>query len=518
MYTLGVTATAQPRLFALHLGNGSTTNATTVQGNIVRNITINTAFITNGSSAFIGLHIGGGMVTTGTGNTIGSTTTAGSIVINSTGSTIGALVVGINSASSSTVNVQNNTIAGIDVKATYYGFSAFFNLYPISLSGAGSPLNVTSNIIGSASVENSINLMCGDTTATYNIRGINASSGVTAAQVNIQNNIIQNTRLTAPTNTGGIVTGMYINPPNNTTVYTVSGNTIRNISTTSNRNGNATTNTGLCGILVLNTNGTVPTTIQTITGNTIHSLVNTSTSALTGLSTPPYVSGIIFTASNSPSTKSVCSNNIIHSLQINSTGNIAPIVNGIYTNNVALDIFNNSIRLGIDKDGNSLTNSGHDYRGIFKNTSQPVSAYNNTIYIGGSGVGTTATNTAAFFRGNSNASDDFRNNIFINKRNNASTGGKHYAIRLNNTTVANCNYNLYYADGTGGILGTADAGTTDRIDLTAWQTAMTGDLNSIQTDATFSNATGNASSVNLTPTLAGYFPGTSGLFSTTDIN
>ncbi|MBL0310185.1 MAG: hypothetical protein IPP77_11060 [Bacteroidetes bacterium] len=86
-------------------------------------------------------------------------------------------------------------------------------------------------------------------------------------------------------------------------------------------------------------------------------------------------------------------------------------------------------------------------RGIEKNLDHAISVLNNSVYIGGTGVGASASTTHAFkLTLNTTAGTDIiNNNIFVNARSNTSSGANaHYAVEMSGSTnrIA-ADYNIY---------------------------------------------------------------------------
>jgi hypothetical protein len=176
-----------------------------------------------------------------------------------------------------------------------------------------------------------------------------------------------------------------------------------------------------------------------VSGNKIHglSLINAGTGTVT-------INGINVNSM----TGSAVSRNIIHSFRTSNTG-ITSTMNGINYTGGSSRIVNNIIRLGIDTAGAAVT-ATPVISGINKKGGS-IEAYFNSVYIGGSNIGTGLANTYAFNK-TASGTDVVQNNIFVNERANAGTGGGHYVVALNNNTNLNLNYNVYHH----GPLGTGD--------------------------------------------------------------
>jgi hypothetical protein len=207
--------------------------------------------------------------------------------------------------------------------------------------------------------------------------------------------------------------------------------------------------------------------------------------------------GLFFNGSTTLANNTI-NNNLIHSLSL-STNNALATITGMQMNAGAFSVVNNMIRLGLDSDGNSISNN-YSIRGI---NHIPVTAnsayYYNTVYVGGTGVDSGTNPTYAFFRAAASGNIFIKNNIFYNARSNGAGTGSHFAIGIANMTGisgVNVDYNYYHAGGTGGNIG-QDVSNTRTL-LSDWQSVLPNlDANSIFGTLTFVNATGNASNVDL---------------------
>ena len=182
--------------------------------------------------------------------------------------------------------------------------------------------------------------------------------------------------------------------------------------------------------------------------------------------------------------------NFVHSLSITST-NLTAQLAGILGVAGTATYKNNMVRLGVDAGGADIT-AGYTMYGMF-DIAGTNNFYDNSVYIGGSGVAS-SSNTFAFV---SNVITNVRNyvdNIFWNARSNASGGGKNYAIAVAGTAPnpagLTSNYNDLFASGTGGFVGLFNA--TDQLTLANWRTATGQDANSISANPQFVNPTGTA--------------------------
>ena len=456
-----------------------TTTASNVQGNTVKNISWST---TSGSSTAPGVWAGmnvAGFVNVGTTsfNTIGSGTGTGSVTI--TSSTSGGLSCGISSSSTGAVDISNNIIGSVNAAGSTTSFT--HNFAGIWINGVATSMNVNNNTIGSTSTANSINMITAGTGTTAGvITGILQGAAITT-MAKITNNTIANLNNAYVPTTGNANTyirGIWAS----TGVDSIAGNTVRNLSTAGNGTG-----TGAAASVIGIGNVSSTTGACYIRANTVHTLSNTNSSGVV------YVTGIFY---NGPTTGGIIDRNLVHSLTCPS---ILALVNGINAGGQTSVYRNNMIRLGSDASGASIITSTN-YNGILE-TAGTNSFYHNTVMIEGSGVNSVATNTYAFYNNVTLTSTrDIRNNIFINNRSNATTGGKHYAVRIGGTTVSptglTINYNIYRATGTGGTFGFYNS--LDVANLGAWQTAVGGDANSLALDPCIIAQAGIAPDLHLT--------------------
>lgn len=441
---------------------------TSVQGNTITKISL-TSTTTTANDLFRGISTGNtGHVYIGTitGNTIGSSSTPAAITLVTSGA--GSISYGIkcssNSNSTDTVRVQNNTISGIQTSSSTATNGA--NLFGIGVT-TGSFTYIENNTIGSANFANSL-YASNSATSLQSLYGISVAAGLNTTVVN--NKIYNLTNNYTGTSTG-YLRGITLTVSNNSIV---TGNVVRNLATNSASTGSGTT-AALVGILVNTAN---PSTIST---NIIDSLAlaNTTSTAAT------VIEGLYVGLNGATPTHLVTKNRIARLLVASST-NTNAITNGINVTGGSNIVANNIVQLGILPDGTALENAIL-IRGIFLNTTTNTNVYHNSVYIGGTNVGTTAKNTYAFLRNVSSGTHDVRNNIFVNQRSNATTGGKHYQIALTTaTTGLSLSNNIYYGTGTGNVMGYT--GTADVATITSgW---LGSDLASAAADPMFINPNG----------------------------
>lgn len=373
------------KICAIDLNLATTGTASSVQGNTVANISLNTN--SNKSTApfvFSGIMVESGLVNIGTitGNTIGSSATFGSISIATAATAAAGAVCGIAiQGVSSTATLSNNQVSGFNL--TNSSGTHALNFFGIKIN-AGTAL-VSSNTIGSTTLANSIlNSTASASVDVLTTAGIQQVSGSTVST--ISNNTIANFNNNTSCSNAfvwGIVT--------NSGSPSISGNTIRNLS-----------NSGL-GSLADATVGIYANTSETITQNTIYALscpAATSNSDVTGIRT---------VGTGSP----ILSRNLIYAVSANNlTTNFAIGIKAISSN---ASFTNNMVSLG-----NGITNSC-SFRAISIEGSGNFSVYFNSLVLTGA---SSATN------GNSNALNIVsgtviaKNNILYNDRTPLNTGSK----------------------------------------------------------------------------------------------
>ena len=456
----------------IYLNVGSTT-ASSIQNNIIKNITYVNTFVND----WYGINIAAGAVNIGTttGNTIGAATGTGSITV--TNNMTGGTVYGINIASMNTVVCQNNTIGSINATNTA---SNATNLYGINKTATAGTTTISNNTIGSTTTSNSLNVSSNSTDNAQSVYGISsAGTGI----ITINNNIVANlnnatTNATAATT--GRINGILVLAGS---TNTISVNTVRNLSI-ANANNTSGSTASVIGIALM---GTIPT--RTVSDNTIYSLTNTCTNyagSIVGL----YYEG-------STSGTNTVQRNFIYGLTtpINGTTTGTKLI-GILIASGVTTYANNIVNLGVS----GTTNRNIMY-GIYDTgtASQTCNLYFNTVYVAGNEAGSNIS-AALYSSANSNTRD-YRNNIFFNAR----TGGtgRHYAIYYNYTSGGSitANYNNYFTTGTPSSLARFNVADDNTIPFITGQ-----DANSLNTNPSFNSAgSTTASDYRVTTTLAGTF-------------
>ncbi|WP_345258596.1 beta strand repeat-containing protein, partial [Flaviaesturariibacter amylovorans] len=390
------------------------TSVSTVSNNTVQNISITTA--STSTTLHYGIGVQSGQATV-SNNVVGSASTPGSITFSggSSAAFIGIQALNGSSTTGQNLAVSNNTVAGIAVSGSSANQLTGINvLSATTMTGTNT---ISNNTIGTlaAPLTNSTN---------SGITGIVKSN---SGAFTINGNSV---RYLTSTNTGtsGQVIGILVSGGSNTVGTPGAGNTVSNL-TSSAANTSTTSSASVIGISV--TTGTAG---QTVAGNTVSALAN-------GANASVIITGISLTGSTT-GTNSV-SRNMVYGLAATHASATGSVVNGISVTAGSTTFSNNVVRLGTVNP--ALANS---INGIVE-TSGTNNWYFNSVYIGGSGVGTTSSNTYAF-NSSSTGTRIIRNNAFQNARTNATTGGKHYAIAVGGTTASpsglTLSNNVYYAN------------------------------------------------------------------------
>ncbi|MEQ1744256.1 MAG: hypothetical protein ABMA02_02440 [Saprospiraceae bacterium] len=450
---------------------------TTVQGNTIKNINLTTLNATQFNGAIL---LGQGTFLC-TDNTVGSLTENNSIALTFSGSASG--FAGITSGGTSptnTITISNNSIGGLSMIVSGAPATPPV-LRPISVQGTSIYHNyvITGNTIGSLSLANNIT---SDANVAGSITGIVSFSNAVGQQ--IINNTIAN--LTASNiNTTNVMWGILAQGSSNIGSFTITGNTIRNLSSASSATGTG----GAASIMGISTTVNLATVgANNISNNTIHSLVNTNTTAAAS------VTGI--NNSVSLTTSNLLSRNNIHSLNLQSTA-LTGIITGIQLNAGTANVQNNMIRLGVDAAGTDISN-GYGFFGI-REAAGNNNVQFNSVYIGGSGVSNGTSATFALSSAVTTGTRNYISNIFHNARSNGAGTGKHYAITFGGTTPSPAgvasNYNDLFVSGTGGFVGLYNA--VDQTTIADWRTATGNDVQSVNANPQFIAPNGNSNTGDL---------------------
>ncbi len=453
----------------ISVGNGLITQVT---NNTISKINYTTAYgINSGSGIFTAINKSYGRVSI-TGNTIGSVAPNTDSIVTSTNSATSSLVNGIRIAGgASQATIANNNIGNIVGFQTNASVTAVPSIAGIQINGSIDTPFIFNNVIDRLQVGNS------STASTYT-----GSAQVVG---------ILNATATA-----------IVNP-------IISKNTIRNL-----RNFYISNNIGIAGVPLMGiavSNSSIVSTV-TLSGNQIFNLDMPGIS--TSASYAPTIQGILINSVGANSTVNLDANNI-HSFSYSGwspsgTSGGIPTMAGIALSTAlstnTLNVTNNFIRLGIDRNGNSVAQATRVVGILRQSTASINNIYHNTVYIGGTGV-LANTNTsqniasACIFRVGGATSENIRNNVFVNARSNASdnssTGNvsSHFAVFLGATTALTLNNNVYFtSNGNNNYFAYTNNTTVTSAYNPGW---LTGDIQSFYGDPMFFNPTGNATTVNL---------------------
>lgn len=435
--------------YAIALSVGTTT-ASTIDGNIIRNI----SFTNTGSDNWNGLYISAGKVNIGTttGNTIGASTGTGSISVTNSGA--GSTVYPVYVSSTGDVQVSNNIIGAIT--AANSASSNSTNLIGVYKTNTSGNFTVAGNTIGSTSTASSLSASSASGSNAQELTGISSlGTGVNSISNNTIANLTNGTTNTS-TSTTGKVNGIYINGGSTSSVVS---NTIYNL-TIANANTNNTSVASVAGINMVNASGN-----RSVTDNKIYSLSNTNTTAAN------YLTGIFVQSDNG--SNNVVNRNFVHTLNASST---AATVVGIMANVGTVTYSNNIVRLG-----NGTNNVFYGFYDA-QTSGQVTNLYFNTLYITGSGGSAVS---AALYSNADTGTRNYRNNVFYNNRTGStSTQAAIYYLLASNTGLT-VNYNDYYVTGAGTVL--CKRAATNITTLANLKSATLQDASSLNSNPTFTS-------------------------------
>ncbi len=448
-----------PNIFAGIYLDGVNDGEITVQNNTIGNFHWETApdpVPGEASVGWAGIRFAGG-ITGILDNTIGSGTGNGNIVIHIS-SEVHAVSYGIvGGIEDANITISGNTIGGIEVSS---GNTSYSHSFAAILNDQGTEIEISGNLIGSTETTASIiaSTECASTDLGQYIVGIVSDPNATVCIIdgNTISNLINLTKgsaeLDQPHKIGGIVV---LNGKNQ-----ITGNIIRDLYTSAEI---TTTDWSESATGIINLS---PEPDQTISGNTIYNIGNSSSA--TGVQ----VSGINYTGPASGT--NMVNANRIYGLSVSSSGGSG--IRGINIQGGVADYVNNMISLG-----NGVTEGAEIY-GIYKNTGETGNFYFNSVAVSGIVSGDTDINTSSFMHDQTATNDVVKNNIFVNTRVTTGGSGKNYAFYKSHTGDITLDYNSYWTDGTGTVLGYN--GTEDR---TVLPIIADNDENSINEEVTFTD-------------------------------
>ncbi len=472
------TLSNQAHLFSgirLEVKDGTTPSPSVVRNNTITNIALTT---TTTGDAFNGISIHSSGSVDIEGNTIGGTSGNGLISINGgdKSHTLGILL-GNGSGGTPVFNVRKNVIGGITLSGTGNHFSGIF------VNNAGEYF-IDSNVIGSATTANSIH--ASSASGSRFVRGISVPSG--SPRVSVTNNTVANLTNNSTSTTGGDnhVAGIRL-AATSATVVSVNDNAIHNLISDS-RGTNGSTDAAVLGIGI---NATTANAIS-VSRNHIHSLVSNAPSQ--GV----YLEGIFFIGNNSDNVINTLDGNFIHSFDVTDVLNTSANIRGLEPSSGSVLVTNNMVRLGIRPDGTSLTNAMQIW-GIARGSARRHYYFHNSVYIGGTGVGSTTGRHTSAFRNEGSGPDSVLNNILVNERMNASGGSNHFSVWMNSSSGVVYSHNVYrYGSGSGeNNLASVSSNGTSGITPAYVPGWLAGDMTSWDMDPQYANPDGAVAQVDL---------------------
>ena len=413
------------------------------------------------------------------GNLIGNTSQTGSITIHHES---GGRIYAIKDKGYGKNTIAYNTISGITQRGNNDDDIKYF--YGIYIKNADK--TIANNNIGFGTLDNSIQIGADGVTTNRNyVFGIYSALSYNQTAT-INNNTVSNIT-SYSSSTAGYVAGINIYSGQSVIEY----NRIFNLKSTNKYSG-TDVRPNVAGIYK-NTS-----VLAVIRGNNIYALGNDYSSNRT-----LRITGISIKTTNSQA--DTIDANFIHHLYCN-TSNSNGKIYGIVINQGNVLSTNNMIDLGLLPDGSSLDNSVV-IQGIRDLTADISNFYHNSVYIGVDNVknGSSSEYTSCYYKEGTNYST-LENNIFVNKRSNSSSSSnsKHYAIYLNDEETITTDYNIYLANGTGGILANIDSNDLNTIRAVKVYTGE--NLHSGEGDPNFVNENGDTSNCDLHLNSDGYTP------------
>ena len=445
-------------VFAITVQQQRATIASEVQGNRISNLKFN---IEGSANLFAAIYISLSRCNVGTTtpNIVGSGTSPGNIVLNTAANVTTTPHAGINMVATADMpgTVANNQIGGIIVNTNTPSIAGKF--HGINTSG-GSPV-IRNNFIGSATVPNSIqNNSGGSTTVNFSTYGI-----ATSGSAIVENNTVMNISATAA-DSKSRVAGIYAFSSNS---GSVSGNSVKEITSSSTSDSEAYTDAALAGISA--TGGLV-------SGNEISNLYQLENAAATK----------VFGIRVGQGQGGITERNKVYHLVNNSSSENAKITGIDAAGGSAR---NNLVYLGFKPNGNSVPGPVQLY-GLSFNASSRHSAYNNSVYIGGTNAGQGGQSAALYVGRGTWSSIKYQNNILVNNRSSLSGDAKqmiYFMENANTSTEILIDNNIYQNEGTGNFF--ALLGTDQYSKFSYWRTSTSRDLHGGKTDPLFIDTQGD---------------------------
>lgn len=438
-----------------------------IQGNVIRKIDYTTNAPSANTTMWFGMNFGQGTHNVGNiaGNTIGDPLTTGSLKVTiNAGSTGISFLAGILSSSvNGTINIQNNTMAGITVAGTTATGGVYMQWVQIQ-GTPSSAVTFSGNTIGST-VANSIqNNVVTPQAVSFGMRYLVS----TAAPLNMANNTIQNLTDNSTNASSAFYGILAVGTVGNTGTLSITNCTIRNVSMAAAATSPVL---GLLGICVQGYGGIT----HTVNGNTLAALhaSNTGTSQ-------NYVVGFQTQGSSMGGT---FNQNRIFDIRNSNTG-ASPGVVGVYlSSGLNWTMNNNMVSISNGTNTNLV-----DMAGVIDvmAAGSTLNLNYNSIFVGGS-TGSGTFNTTCY--GRVGASQiNMRNNLLYNKR----TGGSGVHVAIANAsatplvgwTPVSSDYNAFIVSDTTAV----GIWTPAVFNMSGWRAMSGGDAHSIwETSTTVSS-------------------------------
>ncbi|MBZ0203186.1 MAG: hypothetical protein K8I03_09245 [Ignavibacteria bacterium] len=328
---LTVSGNASNAIYFIRFTTAGSTTASNVNGNTIANINFRTT-PTNSSVGYFGcIAVESGRVNigTGSGNTIGNSTSTGNIVLTYNGTADNLINRPIDHRSSG--DISNNTIGSIQVGGNN---NQTVRLECINyVSTPSGTTNITGNTIGSTTVSNSIE----QTSSTFSFQLTGIHSAINTVTANISNNTVSNLRQISETSVSRI-RGIYQNRSTSSPI-TMNNNIVQELYCASTNTGRYPDNCALIGMF----SGSNSTT-QTVSGNLISGLYGTCNA-------DSYVMGFSFYNNVG---KGIFDKNRIYNLNHSSTSG-SPKIWGINAFWGGWNFYNNQITLTNGESSDSYT-------------------------------------------------------------------------------------------------------------------------------------------------------------------
>ncbi len=464
---------------AINIQNTTATSGAqgfTITGNIIgyaSNTQTGTYTLTGSTGKFNGITfngITGGTISNINSNTFASISMTG-VTSSGTSSSSPFMPVFINNG---LVNNNSNTIGSQTATGSLVFTTTTTTATDVygMLNFGNDAWTTNNNLIGGISVTN---LAASGTFIIYCMRGFTVVGQSWTSNLNFIGGTIANSiQLTA---TG--VSSQVIGLGGTTQPSLFTGNTIRNLTT--NIGTGTTTAASVIGITTTATGAN-----HTLSQNTIFNLTNTNATAAS------VVTGIQFNGS----TVNLVERNSIYGLTVASNSASAE-VNGIRVAGGTTTFRNNMIAIGAGISNAVLVNGIIEVAGT-------DNYFHNSVYIGGSPIAGSA-NSFAFNSTVTTNTRSFRDNIFVNARNNSGATGKNYVVQVGGTAAnpagLTINNNIYQVSGSGGVFGRFNA--LDVANLTpAWKTAVGQDASSFESNPQYNDPTNATPDLHINPSIS----------------